>query len=102
MGTVTQQGSATLTTNNLIIGNSSIGASTYTVGGTGSLTVNGNMTLGAQSGATGTLSIADSSAVNVTGNTIVGDAGTGIVNQTGGTHSVSGALTLGNNGGTGT
>jgi hypothetical protein len=59
--------------------------------------------LGTTSGASGTYSLSGSGSLKVFGNEHVGDSGTGSFNQSGGSHTVSGALTLASSpGGSGT
>ena len=57
----------------------------------------GNVVVGRDSGSTGVINLAGTgSTLAVTGNVIIGDAGTGTFTQNGGTHTIGGALILGN------
>ena len=67
--------------------------------GDSSHTVGGSLTLGSQAGSSGSYSLTDTGSgynvsLAVTGDTIVGDAGSGTFTQSGGTHTVTGNLTL--------
>lgn len=104
-GTYTLSGGNLLANQSEFIG--SIGSGTFTqMGGTNSLPASavGYLNLGTSVGGVGTYNLSGGNLI-VTKNEIVGDAGTGIFNQTGGTNTILGGfnLNLGNsNGGSGT
>ena len=107
-GTGTLNVGGSVTSSGLIVGDNNTGTVTLsrtpdTLGGTGSLTVNGDLTLGAQLGATGTFNYntapGDAAMLTINNGALtVGDAGTGHFAQSGGSLTTAG-LTIGNQSG---
>jgi T5SS/PEP-CTERM-associated repeat protein len=90
-GSFTQKDTSTNTVSlGLILGNSAGGSGTYNLGGSGTLSVGGNLTLGSQAGSSGTFNYdtnpGDAATLAISGGSVVvGASGTGIFNQGGGT-----------------
>jgi len=77
-----------------------VGNGTYTLGGTGNLSVAGGLTLGSQQGTIGVFNFNTQAGDNATisnlgGSLVVGDAGSGTFNQGGGAFTATGGLTVG-------
>jgi fibronectin-binding autotransporter adhesin len=99
------QTAGTNTTGFLVIGNNDGGNGTYTLGGSGGLTINttallnGGLTLGQSAGATGVFnfntSAGDAATLQIGGPLSIGLNGTGTFNQGGGTLALTQALTVG-------
>ena len=97
-------GTGTLTAGNEILGNAGTGFLGQSLGTQTLNSISGTLTLGAQAGGSGTY-VLDQAGNNVTsGNEVVGDAGTGVFSQGGGSdNDISGTLALGrSSGGSGT
>ena len=94
-GIVAVQGGSTWTNNgNLNIGDG--GTGTVTLYDTSTINISGNLDVGTQTTGNGTLTL--EFGTNFASNeTYVGDAGTGVISNLGGTHTVTGDLILGNN-----
>ena len=95
-GTYTLSGGALVANQSEFIGFNGTGTFNHT-GGTNTINASavGAFDLGGFAGATGTYNLSGTGALTVNANEYIGDGGTGIFNQTGGTHTFRGDLYLG-------
>ncbi|MGP8050774.1 MAG: autotransporter domain-containing protein [Desulfobaccales bacterium] len=126
-GAFIQTGGTHTVSDILILGDSPGASGTYNLSGTGSLSVTGaggetignsgtgtftqtggtntvaqTLTLGDQSGASGSYTLSNTGSLSVSGDEFIGSAGSGTFTQTGGTNAVSGDLNVGTGAGKGT